>query len=365
MSQVKGVTIDIGKLPGKNLTPYETEKNKYYYNDDEHRERVDVILTESLQNLPEYVTLTYKPNNPETKIANIEYNGQPKSEFDNDLKDCKSVMVYYWSGDGNYNDPLVLQLGDDNKYYTNLISLVSVDRDSGSLLKLLDKWSCTWNSVHPVDIMQKKSSYNCSSCNQPKINLTSSLVNNKYTKVIHSEYASFYKIVGRLKNGSQNITDIPITKNFSKVCVYWYPLNGEESKPLLIRLPAPSTDGNSSGNLWYRKESSGNKWTNVVVSPPSSPDDCKGILKLLKEISPKSEDEGEVESECIDPNDEQMNNQDSTSSSSLSTNPVTTTSTPGLSHGAIAGITVVSVGTGGSALGYGSYKLFLSLKNPT
>ncbi|AFZ79597.1 hypothetical protein BEWA_024460 [Theileria equi strain WA] len=361
MSEVKVVFIDIDQVPGKGLQKDDdNNNNKYYYNDKKHDgERVEIILLNPVC-CPGYLTLTYKPNNPGAKIIGITESGIHKGEFNGNITDCKSVTVYYWSGNRDYKGSLVVQLsGARDSYYTNSGGgrWEEEEINSGALLTTLDGINCPLK-IHPVDISQKSgSSYSCPSCNQPITTLISSPIDDKYTKVTHSPDG----LVGRLKDDKYNITNIPMTREIGNIYVYWYHKDGGEGKSFLICLPYPNIDNDySSGDIWYKRESSDdNTWTKVDNSPPSSHTDCKNILKLLQNISGGEEVEsGTGNCKEIKFEDSEEERDDSASSSSLST-----TSPHRLSPGAITGISIAGIGTVGSALGYGGWKLFLFLKN--
>ncbi|EKX72536.1 hypothetical protein BEWA_050040 [Theileria equi strain WA] len=160
-----------------------------------------------------------------SKISGIKYNGDSDIGFEIFPDYCKSVTVYYWSGGGDYGNPLVVQLsGKDEKYYTDSGNWQEEEGiNSDTLLATLDKFSCSLDT-HIVNICEKSGlSYDCPACNQPKINLTSSLVNNKYIRVTHNPKQR----VSRLQNDSKDNTSIPITGEIDKVYVYWYPPNSD------------------------------------------------------------------------------------------------------------------------------------------
>ncbi|EKX73621.1 hypothetical protein BEWA_036570 [Theileria equi strain WA] len=185
----KGVTIDIGNTPVKHGVQKEHD-NKYYY-DDEHRERAEMTLVEHPSEAPGYKKLEHKPKGNNAKILRIDNVGGTRTEFNNDLDDCKIVIVYYWSGDGDYTDPLVVQLsGEQDKYYTDTGSKwTNADIKSDDLLKTLDEQNCL-RMAHIIDISQNPSSstttYYCPACHKQEAISISSLDKDNYKRVSHS-----------------------------------------------------------------------------------------------------------------------------------------------------------------------------------
>lgn len=269
-----------GNKPLLSVTPQNNTKRYFRKSADDGNAWIEVSNADAHPNgeTPTIATLDL------SKISGIKYNGDSDIGFEIFPDYCKSVTVYYWSGDGDYGNPLVVQLsGKDEKYYTDTGNWQEEEGiNSDTLLATLDKFSCSLDT-HIVDISQKSGQpYNCSACHQLKITLSSSLVNNKYTRVTHSPN----RFVCRLKNSQDNITSIPITKEIDSVYVCLYPLT--DGNPLLICLEPKNEEeeGIPSSYVWYQRDSpTGSKWTNVVASPPSSPDDSSTILKLLKTIN--------------------------------------------------------------------------------
>ncbi|EKX73943.1 hypothetical protein BEWA_039810 [Theileria equi strain WA] len=330
MTETRTVVIDLGNYP--NARGFSGSGKTYTYDNG----CVTITLNESPIGLPGYKSVTHKPTNGKDIIGRIVHNLTPQDGFSNNLSEYPSVSVFYWSGDNSFRNPLLVQLGEKNEYYTDGGSgSWEKENEEKELLNLLDEINCTWSSAHIIDIHEKSvPSYNCSSC-QNSITLISRSINNKYTRVTHSPGG----LVGRLKNGSQNITDIPITKNFSAVYVYWYP---KDEKPLLIRL-SPE-DESKSTTLWYKREPNGNTWTKVDSSLPSDHMDCKNILKLLKEVSP-NQDEDDRESECKEP--EHKLEAESTASEKATSQDLQTgtpaTTIVGAALGTVVGVIAISV----------------------
>ncbi|EKX73346.1 hypothetical protein BEWA_054020 [Theileria equi strain WA] len=265
----KKVTIDIDKtLKSGTLN----DGGKRYYNDEEHNERVDVILTESLQNLPEYVTLTHKPTNGDT-IGNIKYSNYKARSSGSGTH--TTLIVYYWSGDTEYKNPLVVKLsGEKEKYYTTDTSTSGKERNPricslftnfsqcGSDTKIndialkdtLDKQNCKRNEAHILNLSQNGSTtYPCPSGCQKQISVST----HGYSDFTYStHYIPGYGnlSVSGFKEGSIWQVGLPSIRSISSITVYFI---SNTNTPIVINY-------NKGGEKYFRRnKSTGNTWTAV------------------------------------------------------------------------------------------------------
>ncbi|AFZ79804.1 hypothetical protein BEWA_026530 [Theileria equi strain WA] len=203
---------------------------------------------------------------------------------------CSEVFVYYWTGDTYYSQPLLIQLGEEGKYYTTNSDgnnwTKSEEPNDGDLKKKLDKLNCEKNKAHQIDISEtsgsRSTTYNCPSCSLKLItviNYDTNDVSTDYSYYLHYASNSF----SRFKDGQTEQSGIAFTAITSTVFVYHYP-KGDYGIPLLIYLL-----GSASG--WYQRESLGSTaWKPVIGDKPGHPSEHTSsdpkIVKLLKDILP-------------------------------------------------------------------------------
>ncbi|EKX72442.1 hypothetical protein BEWA_049090 [Theileria equi strain WA] len=161
------VTIDMGYYPGGNNIEVDS-KGRYYYKSDNK----EVILKK------EDYPIKYGPYKKLTHtlqgvgIKSIAHNGVPQTVFPDNISGWESVTVYYWSGDTNHNQPLLLELKPttgSHSYYAlntdrNKWSTWKKDTDAaGTLRERLNKQNCKKNGAHIMDL-SRRGSYQCPGC---------------------------------------------------------------------------------------------------------------------------------------------------------------------------------------------------------
>ncbi|EKX73817.1 hypothetical protein BEWA_038550 [Theileria equi strain WA] len=272
------VEIDIGKTPDGDDGEVKSDdggNNKYYYDDKSARKRVKITVTKHIDNLPGYVTLTYSPYQSGTQITSIK-DSKSQTKFNDSTNDCKSVTVYYWSGD-DYSKPIIILLGPVKKYYkTTTINneWTNTNIQSGGLINLLETESCRRNITHVIDISRNSGPYNCPNCGSKQVG-----VNNYSIKDDTTEYSYYYHrnltgyFIRGFNDGKTEQTGLTLTGIISAAYVYHNP-SGPEGIPLLM---------NYSSNWFERKSLESNRWTEVEGgNKPGSNNDDPKILKLLK-----------------------------------------------------------------------------------
>ncbi|EKX72850.1 hypothetical protein BEWA_014090 [Theileria equi strain WA] len=226
-SYSKSVTVDINNRPGGGEV--QQDGKGYYYEIDGGR----VLLTDDWYPDLEgtYRKLTHTPAGGCT-IGDIKKGGIPQTGFP-DLAVYSTISIFYWELDSSYSNPLVIQLGEgNNEYYKHDGSTWSKDIEAtGNLREELNKQNCKKNNAHIVNLSQKKSGYNCPSCN------TGTKINVSYSSIA-SIISSTYTIPGArsasisgFKHNNNWQAGLPPIKNLRKVIVYWSTTSS--NKPLL------------------------------------------------------------------------------------------------------------------------------------
>ncbi|EKX73038.1 hypothetical protein BEWA_015990 [Theileria equi strain WA] len=200
------------------------------------------------------------------------------------------AYVYFWIGDNNHRNPLLLELKSTARSYYRLSSAGGVGKqwipaggiDAENLKGELDTQNCRHNKAHIVDISQKDDTgsgsgtpYNCTGCDSKPITVTN------YPATDYSYYRHYLAdgYIRRLQNGGTEQAGIEFLQSMTQANVYWYPKDGEESRALLIYLPYSSR--------WYQRTSiDSHTWTKVGGNQLTSPFDNTTILELLKTILP-------------------------------------------------------------------------------
>ncbi|EKX72822.1 hypothetical protein BEWA_013810 [Theileria equi strain WA] len=253
-SYSKPATVDINNRPGGGEVQ---QDGKGYYYDSDGNGRVN--LTDEWYPDPEgiYRKFTHTPEDGCT-IGDIKKGGIPQTGFP-DLAVYSTISIFYWELDSSYSNPLVIQLGEgNNEYYKHDGSTWSKDIEAtGNLREELNKQNCKKNNAHIVNLSQKKSGYNCPSCN------TGTKINVSYSSIA-SIISSTYTIPGPasisgFKHNNNWQLGLPPIKNLRKVIVYWSTTSS--NKPLLSatqsRPPKYFRRNSENVNSWIEVSTAG------------------------------------------------------------------------------------------------------------
>ncbi|AFZ81069.1 hypothetical protein BEWA_004770 [Theileria equi strain WA] len=194
-----------------------------------------------------------------------------------------SLSAFYWGESPSYDHLLLIQIGEDNQYYT-WSSSYNWDKTSGSedVTKILNRQNCMRRKYHIIDISQKTNPYECPSCNKKiQVALTEDVVGYNYTRYAHYISGNENFSVSYLIDAGTRQTNPPPVKNVIKVWVFWYPKNGNP-KPLLIFY---DKDVNMDHEEKWFKKTKANEWEEVLDKDkkPSYENDYPRIRELLKE----------------------------------------------------------------------------------
>ncbi|EKX72309.1 hypothetical protein BEWA_047740 [Theileria equi strain WA] len=189
-----------------------------------------------------------------------------------------SLSAYYFGRSLSYDDLILVQLGEDKKYYQwNAGDIWSTIKESGEVEDTLKKEVCR-KKGHILDISKTDNeTYPCLGCgNTIKLESTENS-GDKFTKYKH--YLSPGKLsISGLLNKTAPQSDLPSAKDLSAVYVYWYP-NGSSATPLLVFYDC-TTD---TEDKWFKKTGN-DTWQEVTRDDPNKPtseEEKKKIQKLL------------------------------------------------------------------------------------
>ncbi|AFZ79437.1 hypothetical protein BEWA_022850 [Theileria equi strain WA] len=252
-SHSKPVTIDISKHSGSG-GQVQNDGRGYFYNSDGGT----VLLTDEWYPDPEgiYRKFTHRPR--DGKISKINKGGASQTGFPS-LDKYPSVSVFYWSGDNTFSNPLLIQLGIGNEYYTTN-GRDSWDNDNQisttNLKDKLNEQNCKKNKAHIVDLSQKQDNstpYECPSCIQ------------KIPRVYKSDssgdtitYGHTITSVSGFKDGNTWQLGLPSIKGVNLIKVYWKASG--ETNPIFILYQ-------TSRQRYFRRNSDNeNAWIEVTTS---------------------------------------------------------------------------------------------------
>lgn len=229
-----------------------------------------------------YIKCEHKPNNGAT-IKAITYKRQPTTGL-SDAGTHKSVTVYFWEWDLGYINPLLVKLGNDEKYYLTSDSSTWTSEKhitSTTLRQKLDEQNCKRNQAHQVDLSQthtKKNSYRClvSTCDveisvQPRT--PSGLSNYWHTIDSISKYS-----ISKFFAGAVEQTGIPASKDITGISVYLYPQSS--GTPLLFYISSPVSK-------WFSKYIGDSDWKNEdsLTQAPNTEDKIPSNIQNLQKLS--------------------------------------------------------------------------------
>ncbi|AFZ79283.1 hypothetical protein BEWA_021310 [Theileria equi strain WA] len=250
----EGVIVDISKHSGSGVGQIQSDDKGYYYESNGGR----VNLTDDWYPDPEgtYRKLTHTPKGG--KIGSINKGGTPQEGFP-DLTGYTSVSVYYWSGDNSFSNPLLIQLGIGNEYYTTN-GRDSWDNDNQisttNLKDKLNEQNCKKNKAHIVDLSKQGSGtpYECpSGCNRANIHVYKSDSSGDTITYGHTITS-----VSGFKDGNTWQLGLPSIKGVNLIKVYWKASG--ETNPIFILYQT------SRQRYFRRNAGGGNSWIEVTTS---------------------------------------------------------------------------------------------------
>ncbi|AFZ79507.1 hypothetical protein BEWA_023560 [Theileria equi strain WA] len=278
----KPVDINIGHVPGS-ASSFEGNNTIHLYDyGGSLNNEVSVTEYRNIDSLQGYIKCEHKPNNGNA-IKAITYKRQPTTGLSG-ARAHTTVTVYFWEWDIEYTNPLLVKLGNNEKYYTtddNTNWLDSTDNFNGySLLEFLDEHNCFKNNAHVINLSERSANIGYQ-CLTKECGASITFVNNPYQYYSQTLHAISDGYIRRFKDKTVEQTGIGFPKDANQVYVYHYP-SGPDGIPLLICLPE------SSGG-WYKLRRKGsNRWVPVGDNIPSGPTDSSTILPLLKKINGES-----------------------------------------------------------------------------
>ncbi|EKX73883.1 hypothetical protein BEWA_039210 [Theileria equi strain WA] len=302
-----GVTINISENPTVSYNGYSEHTTTY----NDFGKTIDLTECKDSAQWYGYRKFIHKPRDGH-KITGVKKKGEKQYGFEQDLAYCYTATVYFWVGDSSYTNPLIVQFGDGGKYYTDKGGSSTWSQQEGltadNLKQKLDEQNCNRNRAHVISLSEKgQDGYTCPSCSQEQITIPSCTGSDRYSWHEHKISGGNSSISGFKEEHDYQI-GFPSLKGYRNVKVYHYSKAG--NKALLIYFLSPTS--------WYRRQDkNSNSWEQVRNNPPSNDNDDANILSLLKKINGDKE---------------------------------------GLSDGAIAGISLASIGTSGSLIGAVAWK---------
>ncbi|AFZ79913.1 hypothetical protein BEWA_027620 [Theileria equi strain WA] len=248
------------------------------------------IVIETDPQLPGYKRVVHTPKRGGATIGGILEAGVATRDFDNSIKTCHAISVYYWTGDLSYTTHLIVQLdgGYGRRYYApNRNGMNWIDKTTEierSLIRALDMENCNWNRAHVLDVLGNRfPPFNCYTCfdNVDIDTEVSDERNGQYRRVTYS--LSDLSYIGRFMENGSNIIGIDITEEVSTVYIYWHPSMAKD--PLLIHIPSEEYEDREiyDSGAWYQRVSShGHRWEQVKDIRLESKE---SVFKLIQTIS--------------------------------------------------------------------------------
>ncbi|EKX72817.1 hypothetical protein BEWA_013760 [Theileria equi strain WA] len=249
------------------------------------------------------------------------------------------INVYYWELDYSYSQPLLIQLGNEDEFYTIQRKTWKIDHSisSTTLYTHLEKKSCKYNDAHIIDISNPNDYYFCSNCHGKMISVRHEKNIHQYDRHLHTIDATKFSISG-FKDSQTPQSGLPSAKDVSNVCVYSY-----VGTPFLLQI-----NQEADGHSWYRRGEN-DKW---IVSLESLGEEDKIVSNILAETLRDPELKGKFletayhalqrhkSSEGSDTSSESSNLHTVSSREQNSTNTVAAAA-----GGTVGGVTVTGLGT--------------------
>ncbi|EKX73532.1 hypothetical protein BEWA_035680 [Theileria equi strain WA] len=270
MSKGKTVEVDISYYP-RNGEVKKDDKGYYYDSSSGGK----VLVTDAWYPDPDgtYMKLTHTPEN--AKIQNIYHSGNPLSGI-TDLGTHKSVSVYYWSLDETFENPLLIQLGDEYYIWSKSGTWTNDPGASNNLRGSLNKQNCERNKAHIVKISERvrsggSTTYECPSGCGTRINLNnfsgSGLTFCTHSISSGSYYAPSFSVSGFI-NGNSWQAGLPSIRDSSSITVYF---ESKNNIPIVI-------DYQKGGEHWFRRNTKDNKTWTAVPKDQASGDKTEKLL---------------------------------------------------------------------------------------
>ncbi|EKX73824.1 hypothetical protein BEWA_038620 [Theileria equi strain WA] len=256
--------------------------------------------------------VTYPVTYGNDLISYQEYNGKIWKSLSVSKSDCSSVSVYYWIGDENLDNPLLMEVkrtgGGGSDWYENIGDyggkhyrwiklepgeIASFSNYGKELEKKLDLLSCVFNGA--VKIRLGLSS-NCHNSPDPRHNnristhhdgtvnkhLSISAYIYKHNKIYENKPFSVAEIL--LKDHRQIFSDnTKFFKNIKRLIAY--ASSCDPSQPFLLCI---ETESNNEKYNWYQKTKLGNEWNEYSRLSNKPPDTVKDQLGQIFSDSVKT-----------------------------------------------------------------------------